>query len=303
MRDLDCRHSWNILRHRSGCADDDVGRSSVRGLGCDSARRRTSTPSAATTCRRRSSGRTCASTCQSCSTRSGSTAPSSCSTPWWPAHGRDRPCLLAPDGTVDLRRPARPGQPHRPRPRRRPRPRARATGCCSAARTTRGWSPAGSPSSRPAAWPSPPCRCCAPASWPRSARSARPASPCATTGSPRTSRPRQIPDLTLIDLRRRRHGGDLDARGRRTSRPTFDDVDTAADDVALLAFTSGTHRPPQGHHALPPRRARHRRHLLARTSSGRSADDVFTGTPPLAFTFGLGGLRGLPAAGRRRRRC
>ena len=27
-------------------------------------------------------------------------------------------------------------------------------------------------------------------------------------------------------------------------------------------------------------------------------DDVFTGTPPLAFTFGLGGLRRLPAARR-----
>ena len=37
-----------------------------------------------------------------------------------------------------------------------------------------------------------------------------------------------------------------------------------------------------------------RRHVLQPTP-----DDVFTGTPPLAFTFGLGGAAGLPAAGRR----
>ena len=58
-------------------------------------------------------------------------------------------------------------------------------------------------------------------------------------------------------------------RGRAESRTTFAAVDTAADDVALLAFTSGTHRRPEGHHALPPRRARHRRHLRPRTSCGR----------------------------------
>ena len=32
-------------------------------------------------------------------------------------------------------------------------------------------------------------------------------------------------------------------------------------------------------------------------------DDLFIGSPPLAFTFGLGGLRAVPAARRRRRRC
>ena len=35
------------------------------------------------------------------------------------------------------------------------------------------------------------------------------------------------------------------------------------------------------------------------TCSQPTPDDVFTGTPPLAFTFGLGGLVRLPAAGRR----
>ena len=48
-------------------------------------------------------------------------------------------------------------------------------------------------------------------------------------------------------------------------------------------------RQAQGDHALPPRRARHRRHVLPARAQA-DPDDVFTGTPPLAFTFGLGGL-------------
>ncbi|WP_255951050.1 AMP-binding protein [Streptomyces odontomachi] len=70
---------------------------------------------------------------------------------------------------------------------------------------------------------------------------------------------------------------------------TFTAVDTAADDVALLAFTSGTTgRPKATMHT-------HRDVLaIADTFSAHilrpEPDDVFTGTPPLAFTFGLGGL-------------
>ncbi len=69
----------------------------------------------------------------------------------------------------------------------------------------------------------------------------------------------------------------------------FIPVDTAADDVALLAFTSGTTgRPKAAMHF-------HRDVLaIADTFSAHvlrpRPDDVFTGTPPLAFTFGLGGL-------------
>ncbi|MBL8511672.1 MAG: AMP-binding protein, partial [Betaproteobacteria bacterium] len=66
-------------------------------------------------------------------------------------------------------------------------------------------------------------------------------------------------------------------------------VDTAADDVALIAFTSGTTGKPKG-------TLHFQRDLLAicdafpRSILKPRADDVFIGSPPLAFTFGLGGL-------------
>jgi 2-aminobenzoate-CoA ligase len=71
--------------------------------------------------------------------------------------------------------------------------------------------------------------------------------------------------------------------------PSHADVVTAADDVALLAFTSGTTGRPKATMHF------HRDVLaIADTFSAQvvkpRADDVFTGTPPIAFTFGLGGL-------------
>ncbi len=69
----------------------------------------------------------------------------------------------------------------------------------------------------------------------------------------------------------------------------FANVDTATEDICIIAFTSGTTGQPKGtmhHHrdvmaicrCWPP-------HVLRPV-----ADDVFIGSPPLAFTFGLGGL-------------
>lgn len=70
---------------------------------------------------------------------------------------------------------------------------------------------------------------------------------------------------------------------------TFENVDTAADDVALLGPTSGTTGSPKVtmhfHRDVLANADTFARHLLKPTP-----DDVFAGSPPLAFTFGLGGL-------------
>jgi 2-aminobenzoate-CoA ligase len=73
------------------------------------------------------------------------------------------------------------------------------------------------------------------------------------------------------------------------SKPaTFSNVDTAADDTCVIAFTSGTTGQPKGtmhfHRDLIAICECWPRHTLRAT-----ADDVFIGSPPLAFTFGLGG--------------
>jgi 2-aminobenzoate-CoA ligase len=74
------------------------------------------------------------------------------------------------------------------------------------------------------------------------------------------------------------------------AQPThFDAVDTAADDVCLISFTSGTTGIPKGTMHF------HRDVMVICDCFPRSVlkserSDVFIGTPPLAFTFGLGGL-------------
>jgi len=73
----------------------------------------------------------------------------------------------------------------------------------------------------------------------------------------------------------------------------FDAVRTGRDDVALLGFTSGTTGEPKA-------TAHFHRDLLviadgyAQEVLRVTPDDVFVGSPPLAFTFGLGGLAIFP---------
>jgi 2-aminobenzoate-CoA ligase len=77
--------------------------------------------------------------------------------------------------------------------------------------------------------------------------------------------------------------------------PAFDDVRTAADDTCLIAFTSGTTGVPKGtmhfHRDVIAACRCWPAHVLKAT-----ADDIFIGSPPLAFTFGLGGLLLFPMA-------
>lgn len=84
--------------------------------------------------------------------------------------------------------------------------------------------------------------------------------------------------------------GDADLVQRCAGKPTtFTNVETAADDVAMLATTSGTTGRPKAtmhfHRDVLANADTFARHVLKPT-----IDDVFTGTPPIAFTFGLGGI-------------
>jgi 2-aminobenzoate-CoA ligase len=73
----------------------------------------------------------------------------------------------------------------------------------------------------------------------------------------------------------------------------FDAVKTGRDDVALLGFTSGTTGEPKAtmhfHRDLMIIADGYAKEVLNVTE-----DDVFVGSPPLAFTFGLGGLAIFP---------
>ena len=80
----------------------------------------------------------------------------------------------------------------------------------------------------------------------------------------------------------------LEAAMERHS-PSFNNVATAADDTCIIAFTSGTTGQPKGtmhfHRDVMAICACWPPHVLRPRE-----DDVFIGSPPLAFTFGLGGL-------------
>lgn len=88
------------------------------------------------------------------------------------------------------------------------------------------------------------------------------------------------------------HDAELDRRALQ--KPVrFDAIKTGRDDVALLGFTSGTTGEPKATMHF------HRDLLIiadgyAKDVLGVTPDDVFVGSPPLAFTFGLGGLAVFP---------
>ena len=81
----------------------------------------------------------------------------------------------------------------------------------------------------------------------------------------------------------------LESLMNKAGYDVFTACDTAADDVCLIGFTSGTTGEPKGtlhfHRDLLATCDTYGRHVLR-----ANANDRFIGSPPLAFTFGLGGL-------------
>ena len=81
----------------------------------------------------------------------------------------------------------------------------------------------------------------------------------------------------------------LEAMMKKDGYERFAACDTASDDVCLIAFTSGTTGVPKGTMHF------HRDMLAICDTFGKyvlraDRDDRFIGSPPIAFTFGLGGL-------------
>ncbi len=102
----------------------------------------------------------------------------------------------------------------------------------------------------------------------------------------------QCPDLRQVLYFNDGAPGSLDALA--AAKPeTFENVDTALEDPCLIAFTSGTTGQPKG-------TVHFHRDVMAmcdcfpRSTLRAQADEVFCGTPPLAFTFGLGGMLCFP---------
>jgi len=96
------------------------------------------------------------------------------------------------------------------------------------------------------------------------------------------------PDIKRIVYWGEAAGGDLGEMMKKPGYQTFAPCDTAADDVCLIGFTSGTTGEPKAtmhfHRDMLATCDTYGAHVLR-----ADASDRFIGSAPLAFTFGLGG--------------
>ena len=95
------------------------------------------------------------------------------------------------------------------------------------------------------------------------------------------------PDLRIVPMGGA--GGDDLLALMRDAGASFAAAPTTGDDVCMIAFTSGTTGEPKGtmhfHRDLLAVCDTYGKHVLRATG-----DDLFVGSPPVAFTFGLGGM-------------
>ena len=249
----------------------------------------TSTPSRATTCRRSSSSRSTCSTCPSCSSRRSSTARSSCWTRRVARGWGERPCIVGPGlrwTYAELQRKAdaiahvlvdemgvRPGQ----RVLLRAPNNAMLAACWFGVMKTGAVAVATMPLLRAKELKQVVAK----------AQVTHALCDLSLAEELQLAQP-HCPTLTQVRLFNDASADGLEAAMARHARP-FTAVDTAADDTCLLAFTSGTTGEPKAtmhfHQDVMAICLCWPRHVLR-----AHADDVFIGSPPLGFTFGLGGL-------------
>ena len=113
----------------------------------------------------------------------------------------------------------------------------------------------------------------------------------------------RLPDADAGAALQRRRAATAWKRAQRAKPPTFDNVDTAADDTCLDRLHVRHHRHAQGHDALPPRRDGRLRMLAAARAARARADDVLHRQPAAGLHLRPGRPAAVPDVDRRVDAC